>query len=88
MVLNVRRRNPVCLGQLERLRTLVLDGNRYTSHVKFPFMAAVTALCVNKNNISNLPVFVDEVRRKFPNIKSVCPKGFHSLVGCRSGGTK
>jgi len=80
----------VRLGQLERLRTLILDGNRYTSHVKFPFMAGLTALCVNKNDVNNLPVFVDEVRRKFPNIKSVCRgvgvslegTGCHFSVGC------
>ncbi|CAL8241707.1 unnamed protein product [Merluccius merluccius] len=61
--------NPVRLGQLERLRTLILDCNHYTSHVKFPFMPSVTVVCINKNKINNLPVFVEEIRRKFPNIK-------------------
>ncbi|KAK0140965.1 Leucine-rich melanocyte differentiation-associated protein [Merluccius polli] len=54
---------------LERLRTLILDCNHYTSHVKFPFMPSVTVVCINKNKINNLPVFVEEIRRKFPNIK-------------------
>ncbi|KAK5893924.1 leucine-rich melanocyte differentiation-associated protein [Pseudochaenichthys georgianus] len=61
--------NPALLGQLEKLSTLILDGNNYTSHIKFPFMASVTTVCINKNNINNLPVFVEEIWRKFPNIK-------------------
>ncbi|XP_053272328.1 leucine-rich melanocyte differentiation-associated protein [Pleuronectes platessa] len=61
--------NPVLLGQLEKLSTLILDCNKYTSHVKFPYMPRVTTVCINKNKINNLPVFVEEIRRKFPNIK-------------------
>ncbi|XP_051799600.1 leucine-rich repeat-containing protein 72 [Acanthochromis polyacanthus] len=61
--------NPVLLGHLEKLSTLILDCNSYTSHVKFPFMPSVTTLCINKNKINNLPVFVEEVRKKFPGIK-------------------
>ncbi|KAJ3585332.1 hypothetical protein NHX12_014053 [Muraenolepis orangiensis] len=51
------------------LRTLVLDCNHYTSHIRFPFMSGVTAVFINKNRINNLPVFVEEIRCKFPNIK-------------------
>lgn len=61
--------NPALLDQLERLSTLILDCNNYTSHVKFPYMPSVTTVCINKNKINNLPVFVEEIRRKFPNIK-------------------
>uniref|UniRef100_A0A3Q1G6D8 Uncharacterized LOC110957422 n=1 Tax=Acanthochromis polyacanthus TaxID=80966 RepID=A0A3Q1G6D8_9TELE len=53
---------------LRKLSTLILDCNSYTSHVKFPFMPSVTTLCINKNKINNLPVFVEEVRKKFPGI--------------------
>lgn len=61
--------NPALLGQLEKLSTLILDGNNYTSHIRFPYMLSVTTVCINKNKLNNLPVFVEEVRRKFPNIK-------------------
>lgn len=61
--------NPALLGQLERLSTLILDGNKYTSHIKFPYMPSITTVCINKNKINNLPVFVEEIRRKFPNMK-------------------
>ncbi|XP_072232524.1 leucine-rich melanocyte differentiation-associated protein [Leuresthes tenuis] len=61
--------NPALLGRLEKLSTLILDCNNYTSHVKFPYMPSVTTLCINKNKINNLPVFVEEIRRKFPSIK-------------------
>ncbi|KAM4612073.1 leucine-rich melanocyte differentiation-associated protein [Polymixia lowei] len=61
--------NPALLAQTEKLSTLILDCNNYTSHVKFPYMPSVTTVCINKNKINNLPVFVEEIRRKFPNIK-------------------
>nr|XP_029135101.1 leucine-rich repeat-containing protein 72 [Labrus bergylta] len=61
--------NPALLGRLEKLTTLILDCNNYTSHIKFPYMPSVTTVCINKNKINNLPVFVEEIKRKFPNIK-------------------
>uniref|UniRef100_A0A3Q4GPE8 Uncharacterized protein n=1 Tax=Neolamprologus brichardi TaxID=32507 RepID=A0A3Q4GPE8_NEOBR len=61
--------NPALLGRLEKLSTLILDCNNYTSHVKFPYMPSVTTVCINKNKINNLPVFVEEIWRKFPNIR-------------------
>lgn len=61
--------NPALLGQLQKLSTLILDGNHYTSHIKFPYMPSVTTLYINKNKLNNLPVFVEEIRRKLPNIK-------------------
>ncbi|XP_044040605.1 leucine-rich repeat-containing protein 72 [Siniperca chuatsi] len=66
---NLLDENPALLGQLEKLSTLILDCNNYTSHIKFPYMPSVTTVCINKNKINNLPVFVEEIRRKFPNIK-------------------
>ncbi|XP_076738178.1 leucine-rich melanocyte differentiation-associated protein [Maylandia zebra] len=66
---NLLDENPALLGRLEKLSTLILDCNNYTSHVKFPYMPSVTTVCINKNKINNLPVFVEEIWRKFPNIK-------------------
>uniref|UniRef100_A0AAY5KX95 U2A'/phosphoprotein 32 family A C-terminal domain-containing protein n=1 Tax=Esox lucius TaxID=8010 RepID=A0AAY5KX95_ESOLU len=61
--------DPALLVELEKLSTLILDCNSYSSHVKFPYMPSVTTVCINKNKISNLPIFVEEIRTKFPNIK-------------------
>ncbi|KAM9718009.1 leucine-rich melanocyte differentiation-associated protein isoform 1-T1 [Menidia menidia] len=66
---NLLDENPALLGRLERLSTLILDCNNYSAHVKFPYMPSVTTLCINKNKIKNLPVFVEEIRRKFPSIR-------------------
>ncbi|XP_041635973.1 leucine-rich repeat-containing protein 72 [Cheilinus undulatus] len=66
---NSLEENPALLGRLEKLSTLILDCNNYTSHIKFPYMPSVTTVCINKNKINNLPVFVEEIKRKFPNIK-------------------
>ncbi|XP_026865723.1 uncharacterized protein LOC113577333 isoform X2 [Electrophorus electricus] len=61
--------DPALLGELERLSTLILDCNNYSAHVKFPYIPNLTTLWINKNKIRNLPIIVDEIRRKFPNIK-------------------
>ncbi|XP_058250781.1 leucine-rich melanocyte differentiation-associated protein [Hemibagrus wyckioides] len=61
--------DPALLGELDKLSTLILDGNNYSTHVKFPYMPSLTTLWINKNKISNLPIIVEEIRCKFPNIK-------------------
>uniref|UniRef100_A0A8C1JJ63 Uncharacterized protein n=1 Tax=Cyprinus carpio TaxID=7962 RepID=A0A8C1JJ63_CYPCA len=57
------------LDDLEKLSTLILDCNNYSAHVKFPYMPSLTTLWINKNKISNLPIIVEEICCKFPNIK-------------------
>ncbi|KAA0723947.1 hypothetical protein E1301_Tti024205 [Triplophysa tibetana] len=57
------------LEDLEKLSTLILDCNNYNSHVKFPYMPSLTTLWLNKNKISNLPIIVEEICYKFPNIR-------------------
>ncbi|XP_059932947.1 leucine-rich melanocyte differentiation-associated protein isoform X1 [Gadus macrocephalus] len=84
---NLLVENPVQLGQLEQLHTLILDRNQYTSHVKFPFMPSVTAVCINQNKIHNLPVFVDEIGRKFPNIKILCMMNNEAASSYFNGGS-
>ncbi|XP_047185321.1 leucine-rich repeat-containing protein 72 [Scophthalmus maximus] len=79
--------NPALLGQLEKLSTLILDCNNYTSHVKFPYMPSVTTVCINKNKINNLPVFVEEIRRKFPNIKILCMMNNEAAPSYFNGGS-
>ncbi|CAL8377343.1 unnamed protein product [Boreogadus saida] len=74
-------------GALEQLHTLILDRNQYTSHVKFPFMPSVTAVCINQNKIHNLPVFVDEIGRKFPNIKILCMMNNEAASSYFNGGS-
>uniref|UniRef100_A0A671UF65 U2A'/phosphoprotein 32 family A C-terminal domain-containing protein n=1 Tax=Sparus aurata TaxID=8175 RepID=A0A671UF65_SPAAU len=72
---------------LEKLSTLILDCNNYTSHIKFPYMPSVTALCINKNKINNLHMFVEEIRRKFPNIKILSMMNNEAAPSCFNGGT-
>ncbi|MCJ8731624.1 hypothetical protein PDJAM_G00201620 [Pangasius djambal] len=65
----IHKRSPALLAELDKLSTLILDGNNYSTHVKFPYMPSLTTLWINKNKISNLPIIVEEIRCKFPNIK-------------------
>ncbi|XP_036453510.1 U2 small nuclear ribonucleoprotein A' [Colossoma macropomum] len=66
---NLLDESPALLVELEKLSTLILDCNNYNAHVKFPYMPSLTTLWINKNKISNLPIIVEEIRCKFPNIK-------------------
>ncbi|XP_017326848.1 leucine-rich melanocyte differentiation-associated protein [Ictalurus punctatus] len=66
---NLLDESPALLVELAKLSTLILDGNNYSTHVKFPYMPSLTTLWINKNKISNLPIIVEEIRCKFPNIK-------------------
>ncbi|KAJ4936732.1 hypothetical protein JOQ06_001318 [Pogonophryne albipinna] len=49
--------NPALLGQLEKLSTLILDCNNYTSHIKFPFMASVTTVILSMMNNEAAPSY-------------------------------
>ncbi|KAG9334458.1 hypothetical protein JZ751_007656 [Albula glossodonta] len=78
---------PALLGELENLTTLILDCNSYSSHVKFPYMPSITTVWINKNKISNLPIFVEEISRKFPNIKLLSMMNNEAAPSYFNGGT-
>ncbi|XP_061106691.1 uncharacterized protein LOC133134506 [Conger conger] len=75
------------LGELEKLTTLILDCNNYSSHVKFPYMPSITTIWINKNKISNLPTFVEEISRKFPSIKILSMMNNEAAPSYFNGGT-
>jgi len=67
-----------------KLETLVLDGNRISSHTKFPPLHTLRTLWVNKNNIGNLAIFVDHLVEALPNLaylsmlsNDACPNFFN-----------
>ncbi|KAJ8382095.1 hypothetical protein SKAU_G00028730 [Synaphobranchus kaupii] len=70
-----------------QLTTLILDCNNYNSHVKFPYMPSITIVWINKNKISNLPIFVEEISRKFPNIKILSMMNNEAAPSYFNGGT-
>ncbi|XP_041041254.1 leucine-rich melanocyte differentiation-associated protein [Carcharodon carcharias] len=57
------------LGELKKLTTLILDGNNFTSHVKFAYMPRLSTLWINKNKITNLAIFIAELAKNFPQIR-------------------
>ncbi|KAL4641551.1 hypothetical protein GN956_G10321 [Arapaima gigas] len=79
--------DPALLGELEKLSTLILDCNNYSSHVKFPFMPSITTVWINKNRIANLPIFIEEIRRKFPNIRILSMMNNEAAPSYFNGGT-
>ncbi|XP_035281144.1 leucine-rich melanocyte differentiation-associated protein [Anguilla anguilla] len=84
---NTLEESPALLGELEKLSTLILDSNNYNSHVKFPYMPSITTVWINKNKISNLPIFVEEISRKFPNIKILSMMNNEAAPSYFNGGT-
>ncbi|XP_074518327.1 leucine-rich melanocyte differentiation-associated protein [Halichoeres trimaculatus] len=84
---NLLEENPALVGRLEKLSTLILDSNNYTSHIKFPYMPSITTVSINKNKINNLPVFVEEIKRKFPNIKILSMMNNEAAPSYFNGGT-
>ncbi|XP_056113800.1 uncharacterized protein LOC130090450 [Rhinichthys klamathensis goyatoka] len=81
-------RNPALLGGLEKLSTLILDCNNYNAHVKFPYMPSLTTLWINKNKISNLPIVVEEISCKFPNIKILSMMNNEAAPSYFNGGSR
>ncbi|XP_073669068.1 leucine-rich melanocyte differentiation-associated protein isoform X1 [Paramisgurnus dabryanus] len=79
--------SPALLGGLEKLSTLILDCNNYNAHVKFPYMPSLTTLWINKNKISNLPIIVEEISCKFPNIKFISMMNNEAAPSYFNGGS-
>ncbi|KAJ8262085.1 hypothetical protein GJAV_G00162010 [Gymnothorax javanicus] len=79
--------DPVLLGELEKLTTLILDSNNYNSHIKFPYMPSISTVWINKNKISNLPIFVEEISKKFPNMKILSMMNNEAAPSYFNGGT-
>jgi len=51
------------------LEALILDGNRITSHTKFPILPKLHTLWLNKNRIDNLSLLVDKLVNSTPNLR-------------------
>ncbi|KAG1928043.1 leucine-rich melanocyte differentiation-associated protein [Pimephales promelas] len=71
-----------------KLSTLILDCNNYSAHVKFPYMPSLTTLWINKNKISNLPIVVEEISCKFPNIKILSMMNNEAAPSYFNGGSR
>ncbi|XP_072046798.1 leucine-rich melanocyte differentiation-associated protein-like [Amphiura filiformis] len=50
------------------INTLILDNNDIKSHVKFPPLPNLHTLWINRNRISNLTVFIENIAREFPKL--------------------
>lgn len=49
------------IAGFEQLESLVLDGNRLSSYVSFPYLPTLHTLSVNKNKIENLAIFIEKL---------------------------
>ena len=57
-----------CLNGLERLTTINLDSNQLDSHAQFPNLPNLKVLWVNRNKISNLSVFIENLSLSSPHL--------------------
>ena len=57
------------LGAYRNLSTLIIDKNNLTGLEIFPVIESLQTLWCNNNEIEDLVQFMDEVSKKFKNIK-------------------
>lgn len=57
------------LVEYHSLKSLVLDHNLVTSHVKLPDLPCLHTLWVNHNRIGNLSVFITTLAKRCPNLR-------------------
>eukprot|EP00771_Trimastix_marina_P002902 gnl/Trimastix_PCT/4075.p1 GENE.gnl/Trimastix_PCT/4075~~gnl/Trimastix_PCT/4075.p1 ORF type:complete len:195 (+),score=33.41 gnl/Trimastix_PCT/4075:26-586(+) len=75
------------VSAFEHLTALVLDGNRITSHTNFPTMPHLNTLCVNRNAITNLALFIDKIKVACPNIQYLSMLNNEACPNYFNGGT-
>ena len=73
---------------LSAMTSLILDNNKITSHTVFPPLPKLQILYVNKNNISNLSVFMESVATNFPELKQLCMMNNPAAPSYFNGGSK
>ena len=73
---------------LSEMTSLILDNNKLTSHAVFPPLTKLQILWVNKNNISNLSVFMESVATNFPELKQLCMMNNPAAPSYFNGGSK
>ena len=56
---------------LTNLVTLVIDENRFTILTDFPVFSALETFSANKNDFSDLSLFLDEGYDRFPKLKNL-----------------
>ena len=56
---------------LHKLESLVLDGNYLTEHTLFPFLPGLRFLSLNKNQITDMTVFIEWLKESAPNLEIV-----------------
>ncbi|KAH3759922.1 leucine-rich melanocyte differentiation-associated protein [Pelomyxa schiedti] len=69
------------------LQLLVLDGNHISSDTQFPFLPKLDTLWVNKNEITNLALFLDKITLSTPNLKHLSMLKNPACPSCFNGGT-
>jgi len=56
------------IDRFVNLTTLVVDNNQLESDQTFPFLDKLRTLSVNNNNITDLRMFIDNIKDKFPQL--------------------
>lgn len=70
------------------LTSLVLDSNEVTSHSVFPSIPNLQILWLNKNNISNLSMFMENVGVLFPRLRQLSMMNNPAAPSYFNGGSK
>ncbi|XP_075264847.1 leucine-rich melanocyte differentiation-associated protein-like [Convolutriloba macropyga] len=76
------------LSEFPYLRTLIIDENCLQSVFKCHQLDSLENLSVNKNDISNLPVFLNNLKCFFPNLKWLSMMNNEAAPSYFNGGSK
>jgi hypothetical protein len=75
------------VGKFLQLEVLVLDSNKITDHTKLPRMEKLHTLWVNRNQITNLAIFIDKLVEFTPNLKFLSMLGNDACPNYFNGGS-
>lgn len=56
------------IDRFANLTSLIVDNNQLQSEQSFPYLEKLKTLSVNNNNITDLKMFIDNIKDKFPQL--------------------
>eukprot|EP00045_Choanoeca_perplexa_P005785 m.48544 g.48544 ORF g.48544 m.48544 type:complete len:157 (+) comp13293_c0_seq2:57-527(+) len=70
------------------IETLILDKNKLTSHITFQHHPRLRTLWINHNQIENLAVFINTLKRSFPELRILSMMNNPAAPSYFNGGSK
>jgi Leucine-rich repeat (LRR) protein len=59
------------MTKFPNLKTLIIDGNRYSTLEDFPELKSLVTFSAMKNNFVDLEIFLEQCKLRFPNLQNL-----------------